>query len=668
MCGIVGYVGRRDACPILIKGLHRLEYRGYDSAGVALVNPDGRLNVFKCKGKGSDLEHFLDGKDLGGNIGIAHTRWSTHGVPSDANAHPHYSESENIALIHNGIIENYRVLKDALEQNGYTFRSSTDSEVLVNLIEYVRATSGCSLPEAVRQALRQVIGAYAIAVVEKGNHDRIVAARQSSPMVVGVGDGEFFLSSDAASIIEYTEDFVYVGDGEIAVIDRNAPLKIVTLDNHDAKIDIKKLQLSISQLEKGGYPHFMLKEIYEQPRTIVDCIRGRINPDTCEVKLSGVSDHRDRFVNARRIIFVACGTSWHASLIGEHLVESICRIPVEVEYASEFRYRNPIIREDDIVVAVSQSGETADTLAAVELARKAGAFVFGICNVVGSSIARATDSGAYIHVGPEIGVASTKAFTGQVTVMAMLALAVGRERGTVTEAYYNEVSAALLHLPETMEEVLKVAPQVADLEKIFTYAHNFIYLGRGYNYPTALEGALNAGVTPVEVKETLYQAVPYVGMAKVADFVGITNEVLEARGVTLPLAGQSTTSSADRFEKGLAVQRSIFGAERIDGMREAAPANQKHIQRYLSDNCFGDFLTRGGLDVKLRELLTFSMLVSLGGCESQVKGHIAGNANIGNDKATLLAVVTQLLPYIGYPRSLNVMNIIDEVAGKLAKQ
>ena len=442
MCGIVGYVGRRDACPILIKGLHRLEYRGYDSAGVALVNPDGRLNVFKCKGKVSDLEHFLDGKDLGGNIGIAHTRWATHGVPNDANAHPHYSESENIALIHNGIIENYRVLKDALEQNGYTFRSSTDSEVLVNLIEYVRATSGCSLPEAVRQALRQVIGAYAIAVVEKGNHDRIVAARQSSPMVVGVGDGEFFLSSDAASIIEYTEDFVYVGDGEIAVIDRNAPLKIVTLDNHDAKIDIKKLQLSISQLEKGGYPHFMLKEIYEQPRTIVDCIRGRINPDTCEVKLSGVIDHRDRFVNARRIIFVACGTSWHASLIGEHLVESICRIPVEVEYASEFRYRNPIIREDDIVVAVSQSGETADTLAAVELARKAGAFVFGICNVVGSSIARATDSGAYIHVGPEIGVASTKAFTGQVTVMAMLALAVGRERGTVTEAYYNEGSAA----------------------------------------------------------------------------------------------------------------------------------------------------------------------------------------------------------------------------------
>ena len=490
MCGIVGYVGRRDACPILIKGLHRLEYRGYDSAGVALVNPDGRLNVFKCKGKVSDLEHFLDGKDLGGNIGIAHTRWATHGIPNDANAHPHYSESENIALIHNGIIENYRVLKDALEQNGYTFRSSTDSEVLVNLIEYVRATSGCSLPEAVRQALRQVIGAYAIAVVEKGNHDRIVAARQSSPMVVGVGDGEFFLSSDAASIIEYTEDFVYVGDGEIAVIDRNAPLKIVTLDNHDAKIDIKKLQLSISQLEKGGYPHFMLKEIYEQPRTIVDCIRGRINPDTCEVKLSGVIDHRDRFVNARRIIFVACGTSWHAALIGKHLFEDMCRIPVEVEYASEFRYRNPVVSDKDVLIAMSQSGETADTLAALELAKEQGAFVFGICNVIGSSIPRATDSGCYIHVGPEIGVASTKAFTGQVTVLAMMALMLGRMKGTIADEAFERVTRDLHRLPELLQEVLELDTRVKDLSKIFTYAKNFLYLGRGYNYPAALEGAL----------------------------------------------------------------------------------------------------------------------------------------------------------------------------------
>lgn len=490
MCGIVGYVGRRDACPILIKGLHRLEYRGYDSAGVALVGKQGELNVYKCKGKVADLERFLDGKDLCGHIGIAHTRWATHGEPNDVNAHPHYSESENIALIHNGIIENYRILKDALVENGYTFRSSTDSEVLVNLIEYVRKTNGCSLLEAVQLALKQVVGAYAIAIIEKDNPNEIIAARQSSPMVVGIGKDEYFLSSDATSIIEYTENFVYINDGEVAVIDRRKPLKVVTLDNEVSDIDIKKLRVSISQLEKGGFPHFMLKEIYEQPGTLVDCIRGRINAETYEVKLSGVIDHREKFIGARRIIFVACGTSWHASLIGEHLIESICRIPVEVEYASEFRYRNPIIREDDIVIAVSQSGETADTLAAVELARKAGAFVFGICNVVGSSIARATDSGAYIHVGPEIGVASTKAFTGQVTVMAMLALAIGREKGTVSDDYYREVSKALLELPRTLEEVLKVGDQIKDLAKIFTYAHNFIYLGRGYNYPTALEGAL----------------------------------------------------------------------------------------------------------------------------------------------------------------------------------
>ena len=490
MCGIVGYVGNRDACPILLKGLHRLEYRGYDSAGVTMVNGDGALNVYKCKGKVDDLEHFLDGKDLCGSIGIAHTRWATHGVPNDANAHPHYSESENIALIHNGIIENFRVLKDALIENGYTFRSSTDSEVLVNLIEYIRTTENCTLLEAVQQALKQVVGAYAIAVIEKGNHDEIIAARQSSPMVVGIGKGEYFLSSDATSIIEYTENFVYVNDGEVAVINRNAPLKVFTLDNEEERIHIQKLKLSISQLEKGGFPHFMLKEIYEQPHTLVDCIRGRINPETGEVKLSGVIDNREKFVNAKRIIFVACGTSWHASLIGEHLIENICRIPVEVEYASEFRYRNPIIRPDDIVIAVSQSGETADTLAAVELARKAGAFVYGICNVVGSSIARATDSGSYIHVGPEIGVASTKAFTGQVTVMAMLALAIGHEKGTVNKEYYQEISQALLKLPETLEDVLKIDAQVEDLAKIFTYAHNFIYLGRGYNYPTALEGAL----------------------------------------------------------------------------------------------------------------------------------------------------------------------------------
>lgn len=490
MCGIVGYVGERDAYPILIKGLYRLEYRGYDSAGVALVSGDGRLNVFKCKGKVADLEHFTTGKDVQGHIGIAHTRWATHGVPNDANAHPHFSETGNIALIHNGIIENYSVLKQALTENGYTFKSSTDSEVLVNLIEYVRSTNNCSLLEAVQQALKQVVGAYAIAIVERGNQDEIIAARKSSPMVIGIGKGEYFLGSDASSIIEYTDQMVYVNDGEVVEINRRKPLKILTLDNKESKINIQKLELSISQLEKGGYPHFMLKEIYEQPKTIVDCIRGRVNPDNLDVKLSGVIDNRDKFVNARRIIFVACGTSWHAALIGEHLIESFCRIPVEVEYASEFRYRNPIIRPDDIVIAVSQSGETADTLAAVELARQNGAFVFGICNVIGSSIARATDSGAYTHVGPEIGVASTKAFTGQVTVMTMLALTIGKERGTIAQECFEEVSRSLLALPAVLEEVLRLDEQIKDLAKIFTYAHNFIYLGRGYNYPTALEGAL----------------------------------------------------------------------------------------------------------------------------------------------------------------------------------
>lgn len=492
MCGIVGYIGSKDAIPVLLKGLHRLEYRGYDSAGVALINEQGNLNLYKCKGKVSDLEHFLDGKDATGTIGIAHTRWATHGIPNDANAHPHFSTSGQIALIHNGIIENYRLLKEALIEHGYTFRSSTDSEVLVNLIEFIRTSNNCTLIEAVQQALKQVVGAYAIAIIERNNPDCIIAARQSSPMVIGIGgEGEFFLSSDAASIIEYTEDFVYVGDGEIAIIDRHAPLRIVNHDNHEGRIDIRKLQLSIAQLEKGGYPHFMLKEIFEQPKTLIDCIRGRIHPENFEVKLSGVIDHRERFLAARRIIFVACGTSWHASLIGEHLIESLCRIPVEVEYASEFRYRNPIINPDDIVIAVSQSGETADTLAAVELARKAGAFVFGICNVVGSSIARATDSGAYIHVGPEIGVASTKAFTGQVTVMTMLALAIGREKGVLDPSLYYTLSQGLLALPEQLEQLLQeVAPRVEELAKIFTYAHNFIYMGRGVNYPTALEGAL----------------------------------------------------------------------------------------------------------------------------------------------------------------------------------
>lgn len=490
MCGIVGYIGDRQACPVLVKGLRRLEYRGYDSAGVALVADDGSLNVFKCKGKIDDLEHFLSDKETVGTIGIAHTRWATHGEPNDTNAHPHFSADGRIAMIHNGIIENYRVLKDALSAAGVVFRSETDSEVLVNLIEYVRDTEHCSLEEAVRLALKKVVGAYAIAVVEKGNRDKIIAARQSSPMAIGVGKGEYFISSDASSIVEYTHEIVYVEDGEIAVIERGKPLQLVTLENREADVKVTTLDISISDLEKGGYPTFMLKEINEQPRTIVDCIRGRVNADSGRVILSGVRDNIERWLAARRVIFVACGTSWHASLIGKQLFENICRIPAEVEYASEFRYRNPVLFPDDIVIAVSQSGETADTLAAITLARKAGAFVYGICNVIGSSIARATDSGTYVHVGPEIGVASTKAFTGQVTVMAMMALAIAEKKGTVSGEYYDEVARGLLALPEKIKETLDVSTQVADLAKIFTYAHNFIYLGRGYNYPTALEGAL----------------------------------------------------------------------------------------------------------------------------------------------------------------------------------
>ena len=490
MCGIVGYVGSRQACPVLVKGLRRLEYRGYDSAGVALVSDDGSLNVYKCKGKIDALEHFLADKDTAGTIGIAHTRWATHGEPNDTNAHPHFSSDGRIAMIHNGIIENYRVLKEALMAEGVTFRSETDSEVLVNLIEYIRNVEGCPLEEAVRLALKKAVGAYAIAVIERGNRDRIIAARQSSPMAIGVGKDEYFISSDASSIVEYTHEIVYVEDGEIAVIERGKPLQLVTLENQEADVKVTTLDISISDLEKGGYPTFMLKEINEQPRTIVDCIRGRVNADSGRVILSGIRDNIDRWLAARRVIFVACGTSWHASLIGKQLFENICRIPAEVEYASEFRYRNPVLYPDDVVIAVSQSGETADTLAAITLARKAGAFVYGICNVIGSSIARATDSGTYVHVGPEIGVASTKAFTGQVTVMAMMALAIAEKKGTVDEKYYDEVARGLLSMPEKLKEVLELSGQVADLAKIFTYAHNFIYLGRGYNYPTALEGAL----------------------------------------------------------------------------------------------------------------------------------------------------------------------------------
>lgn len=490
MCGIVGYIGNQQAYPILIKGLHRLEYRGYDSAGVAFMNDKKELNVYKTKGKVSDLESLVESQDVSGTIGIAHTRWATHGEPNNENAHPHYSQSETIALIHNGIIENYSVIKKELLRQGYTFKSTTDTEVLVQFIEYVKKTNKVDLCHAVQIALSQVIGAYAIAVIDKENPNQIVAARKSSPLVVGIGKNEYFLASDATPIVEYTDKVVYVNDEEVAVIDRKNGVKLLNLSDVEQTAEVTTLKMNLSQLEKGGYENFMLKEIHEQQQTLIDCIRGRINVEGTEVVLSGVVDNKDKFLNAKRIIIVACGTSWHAALIGEFLLEDLCRIPVEVEYASEFRYRHPIIYKDDIVIAISQSGETADTLAAVDIAKQQGAFIYGICNVVGSSIARATDSGSYIHVGPEIGVASTKAFTGQITVLSMLALTIAKLRGTISNEHYVEIIQELQDIPNKLQEVLKLDDKIRDLSKIFTYAHNFIYLGRGYNYPAALEGAL----------------------------------------------------------------------------------------------------------------------------------------------------------------------------------
>ncbi len=490
MCGIVGYVGKRDAYPVLTKGLHRLEYRGYDSAGVALINPQGKLNVYKTKGKVSELEAFATDKDVSGTIGIAHTRWATHGEPNTANAHPHYSESEELAIIHNGIIENYAVLKQGLIQHGYTFKSDTDTEVLVQLIEYTKRTDNVDLKTAVQLALNQVVGAYAIAVLDRSNPDIIVAARKGSPLVVGIGDGEYFLASDATPIVEYTDKVVYIDDEEVVTIVRNQPLDITTIGNVKKTPEIQRLELTMSQLEKCGYPHFMLKEIFEQPTTLAASMRGRINVDQNNVTIAGFIDNKERFLNAKRIIITACGTSWHAGLIGMYAIEEFARIPVEVEYSSEFRYRKPVISKDDVVIAISQSGETADTLAAIELAKSYGAFIFGICNVVGSSIARAANSGCYTHVGPEIGVASTKAFTAQVTVLTMLALMIGRAKGTLDETRYLQIVSELGKIPDKIAEILKQNDHIAEFAKTFTYAQNFIYLGRGFNYPVALEGAL----------------------------------------------------------------------------------------------------------------------------------------------------------------------------------
>ena len=490
MCGIVGYVGDRNVYDILIKGLHRLEYRGYDSAGVALETPEGKLNIYKARGKVSNLEDFCKDKDLNASAGIAHTRWATHGEPSDNNAHPHYSQDGRLALVHNGTIENYKVLKDALIEHGCEFKSETDTEVLVQLIEYIKITNKCSLIDAVREALNQVQGAYAIAVLEKDHPHEIIAARKSSPLVIGIGKDEFFLASDATPIVEYTKEVVYVKDGEIAVMRKGEGLKLLTLDNVEAQIDVAELQLSISQLEKGGYPHFMLKEIFQQPETLLDCIRGRVVDGGKTIKLNGVEDNKEVFKNARRIIIVACGTSWHAGLLGKYLIQEMCNIPVEVEYASEFRYNHPVLFDDDIVIAISQSGETADTLEAIKIAKRHGAFVYGISNVVGSSIPRETDSGTYIHVGPEIGVASTKAFTGQVMVLTMLAMCVGRLRGVLSEEKVEEIGKCILEVPELVKKVLELNKDIERLSAIYTYAKNFLYLGRGYSYPTALEGAL----------------------------------------------------------------------------------------------------------------------------------------------------------------------------------
>lgn len=497
MCGIVGYIGEKQAFPILIEGLKKLEYRGYDSAGVALVKDQGELNVYKTTGKVANLETLVDGKDIEGHVGIAHTRWATHGEPSVKNAHPHVSMDGNIAIVHNGIIENYQVLKQQLVDRGYMFNSTTDTEVLCQLIDYYYNNNGSNLLSAVCSALNDVIGAYAIVVTEKKNPHHLVAARQSSPLVVGVGkdNKEFFIASDATPIVEHTDKVVYLDDGQIADISIDNGLHIVNHSNKQCQFDIKTVDMDISKLSKGGFDHFMLKEIYEQPNCLRDAMSGRLianaeHPENNRIVLSALRDYRDRLVNARNIIILGCGTSWHAGLIGKQLIESMCRKRVSVEYASEFRYNNPVVDKDDVVIAISQSGETADTLAAIQLAKQHGALIFGIVNAVGSSIARETDTGIYLHVGPEIGVASTKAFTGQVAMLTLFALALGHETGTLSDSEYHKIIGELALIPTKMEKELEVTEKIANLAKMFTYAHNFLYLGRGFNYPVALEGAL----------------------------------------------------------------------------------------------------------------------------------------------------------------------------------
>ncbi len=488
MCGIVGYIGAKESYPILIKGLYRLEYRGYDSAGVALL--DGSLKLFKTHGKVADLEKLVQDENLSGTVGIAHTRWATHGVPNDVNAHPHYSPSKKLAIIHNGIIENYGSLKAELKNRGYSFESDTDTEVLIHLIEDIQHNEKVNLEEAVRIALNQVIGAYAIVIISKEHPDQLIAAKKGSPLVIGVGDDAYFVASDASPIIEYTKDVVYLEDEEMAVIPRKGELSVRTMKNQQKTPYVHHLETQLSSIEKGGFAHFMLKEIYEQPRSIKDSMRGRLNVAKGVISLGGIIDYQQKLINCKRIIIVACGTSWHAGLVGEYLFEDLARIPVEVEYASEFRYRNPILDEHDVVIAISQSGETADTLAAIELARSRGATIIGICNVVGSSIARATDAGSYTHAGPEIGVASTKAFTAQVTILSLMALSIATQKGSIPRSRYHELLGEMESIPAKVEKTLEANDSILAVSKIFQHARNFLYLGRGYNFPVALEGAL----------------------------------------------------------------------------------------------------------------------------------------------------------------------------------
>jgi glutamine---fructose-6-phosphate transaminase (isomerizing) len=487
MCGIVAYLGHREAAPLILKGLKRLEYRGYDSSGIALLN--GTLNVYKKKGKVVDLETILKDKNLNAHSGIGHTRWATHGEPNDTNAHPHLSNSGSLAIIHNGIIENYDTIKQSLINKGYVFHSQTDTEVLVNFIEEIKKSANCSTIEAVRLALQEVVGAYAIVILDEEQPNQLIAARKGSPLVIGIGENEYFFASDATPIIEYTKEVVYLDDLEIAVVNENG-LSIKNLENETQDPYIQTVELELEAIEKGGYEHFMLKEIFEQPKSIADCLRGRVNPDEALILLGGLRDHIGKLAKAKRIVFVACGTSWHAGLVGEYLFEELARINVEVEYASEFRYRNPIIKEGDFVIAISQSGETADTLAALELAKSKGAIILGVCNVVGSSISRITEAGVYTHAGPEIGVASTKAFTAQVSVLTMIAIATAKAKGTITDETYRRLLVEIASIPKKVEQILALAEEIKDISKLFTFAQNFIFLGRGLNFPVALEGAL----------------------------------------------------------------------------------------------------------------------------------------------------------------------------------